>query len=298
MPSCWGVLSKSPANCHMSCSTTRHNSGAPRLMNSNRRRTCATCLTQNFEEIEAPLIHSAESLPCFVRCHLAKLCRALRSRIAHISCKVGISLPPLGIITYSALNPRPESGRSGLCGHLFGGARRAVVLVRVGLGLLVGLRGLGDAGNETLDQLDGTLHGAAGVGADVFVGREGDHEAEDASGGIAGSDGDGRGCCIVVLICRVHVFLFVSGSSPFHQKARRLRAASGSGLQMAPLVPAPARKPRGEGRRLLTSAAGGGGPKGSPVAMDLVQILLVSRQYCHEAGFVRRRNSLKREMGI
>jgi hypothetical protein len=25
------------------------------------------------------------------------------------------------------------------------------------------------------------------------------------------------------LICRVHVFLFVSGSSPFHQKARRLR---------------------------------------------------------------------------
>jgi hypothetical protein len=50
------------------------------------------------------------------------------------------------------------------------------------------------------------------------------------------------------LIYRVHVFLFVSGSSPFHQKARRLRAASGSGLQRAPLVPAPAPKPRGEGR--------------------------------------------------
>ena len=58
-----------------------------------------------------------------------------------------------------------------------------------------GRAGLGDAGNETFDQLDRAFHGAAGVGADVFVGREGDHEAEDASGGIAGSDGDGWGCC-------------------------------------------------------------------------------------------------------
>ena len=77
--------------------------------------------------------------------------------------------------------------------------------------------GLDDAGNEALGQLDRTLHGAAGVAADVFVGREGDHEVEDAPSGIAGSDGDGWGCCrVVVLICRVHVFLFVSGSSPFH----------------------------------------------------------------------------------
>ena len=75
----------------------------------------------------------------------------------------------------SSKNPRPEPGRSDLCGHLFGGARRAVVLVRVGFGLRGGgAGGLGDAGNEALDQLDRTLQGAAGVAADVFVGREGD----------------------------------------------------------------------------------------------------------------------------
>jgi hypothetical protein len=39
------------------------------------------------------------------------------------------------------------------------------------------------------------------------------------------------------LIYRVHVFLFVSGSSPFHQKARRLRAASGSGRGHRLLAP-------------------------------------------------------------
>ena len=99
----------------------------------------------------------------------------------------------------SRKNPRPEPGMSDLCGHLFGGARRAVVLVRVGFGLRGGgAGGLGDAGNEALDQLDRTLHGAAGVGADVLVGREGDHEVEDAPGGIAGSDGDGWSCCTLL----------------------------------------------------------------------------------------------------
>ena len=90
----------------------------------------------------------------------------------------------------------PDRSRGGdLVRHLFGGARRAVVLVRVAFGLRGGgAGGLGDAGNEALDQLDGAFHGAAGVGADVFVGGEGDHEAEDASGGIAGSDGYGGGC--------------------------------------------------------------------------------------------------------
>jgi hypothetical protein len=52
----------------------------------------------------------------------------------------------------------------------------------------------GQAGDETLDQLDRTFHGAAGVGADILVGCEGDHEVEDALSGIAGSDGYGWGC--------------------------------------------------------------------------------------------------------
>ena len=47
--------------------------------------------------------------------------------------------------------------------------------------------GLGDAGNEPLDQLDRTFHGAAGVGADILVGREGDHEVEDAVRGLRGA---------------------------------------------------------------------------------------------------------------
>ena len=57
--------------------------------------------------------------------------------------------------------------------------------------------GLGNAGNETLDQLDRAFHGAAGVGANVFVGREGDHEVEDALRGIAGIDGCGWGGDVV-----------------------------------------------------------------------------------------------------
>jgi hypothetical protein len=49
------------------------------------------------------------------------------------------------------------------------------------------------------------------------MGREGDHEAEDASGGIAGSEGYGRGCD-VVLICRVHVFYLFRALRPFTKK--------------------------------------------------------------------------------
>ena len=59
----------------------------------------------------------------------------------------------------------PDWRRGGDLGrHLFGGARRAVVLVRVG-GFLRGggAGGLGDAGNEALNQFDRTLQGAAGV---------------------------------------------------------------------------------------------------------------------------------------
>ena len=48
-----------------------------------------------------------------------------------------------------------EPGMSDLCGHLFGGARHAVVLVRVGFGLVGGAGGLGDAGNEAVGQASG-----------------------------------------------------------------------------------------------------------------------------------------------
>jgi len=44
-----------------------------------------------------------------------------------------------------------------------------------------------------------TVEGAAGVGAGVLEGSEGDHEGADAPNWIAGSDGD-RGSCDVVLI--------------------------------------------------------------------------------------------------
>ena len=65
----------------------------------------------------------------------------------------------------SRKDPGLVPGMSNLCGHLFGGARRAVVLVRVGCVLRDGgAGGLGDAGIETLDQLDRAFHGAAGVG--------------------------------------------------------------------------------------------------------------------------------------
>ena len=47
-------------------------------------------------------------------------------------------------------------GMSDLCGHLFGGARRAVVLVRVGFGLRGGgAGGFGNAGNEAEGQARG-----------------------------------------------------------------------------------------------------------------------------------------------
>jgi hypothetical protein len=60
---------------------------------------------------------------------------------------------------------------------------------------------------------------------------------------------DGAAVTLLFIFVVVFRFLFVSGSSPFHQKARRLRAASGGCLQEEPLVPAPAPKLRGEGRR-------------------------------------------------
>ncbi len=72
-----------------------------------------------------------------------------------------------------------------------------------GLGLGGGA-GLGDAGDEPLGQLGGTLQGAAGIGADVLEGGEGDHEGEDAPARIAGSDSDGGSCDVVIL--SVHVF--------------------------------------------------------------------------------------------
>ena len=63
---------------------------------------------------------------------------------------------------WSRKDPRPKPGMSDLCGHLFGGARRAVILVRVGAHLRGGgAGGLGDAGNEALGQLDRTFQGAA-----------------------------------------------------------------------------------------------------------------------------------------
>ena len=46
-------------------------------------------------------------------------------------------------------------GRSDSYGHLFGGARRDVALVRVGFGLVGGAGGLGDAGNEAVGQASG-----------------------------------------------------------------------------------------------------------------------------------------------
>ena len=123
----------------------------------------------------------------------------------------------------------PRTGRGGDLGrHLFGGARRAVVVVRVGgIFRVFGLGGLGDAGDEALGQLDRALHGAAGIGADFLEGGKGDHEVQDAPSWIAGSDGDGGSCGVVVVICRVHVFLICFGLlCPF-----TLKSAAGAGGQ-------------------------------------------------------------------
>ena len=113
----------------------------------------------------------------------------------------------------SRKNPGRAAGGDGLGRHRFGSGSRG------GFGLGGRRAGLGDAGNEALGQLDRTLHGAAGVGADVLVGREGDHEVEDAPGWIAGSDGYGWGCCyVVVLICRAHVSYLFRALRPFTKK--------------------------------------------------------------------------------
>jgi hypothetical protein len=99
----------------------------------------------------------------------------------------------------SRKNPGRAAGGDGLGRHRFGSGGQG------GFGLWGRRAGLGDAGNEALGQLDRTLQGAAGVAADVFVGREGDHEVEDAPSGIAGSDGDGGSCCFMpsTRLCRV-----------------------------------------------------------------------------------------------
>ena len=100
---------------------------------------------------------------------------------------------------------------SDLCGH------RLELGHWGGLGGLGGGAGLGDAGNEALDQLGGTLQGAAGVGADVLEGGEGDHEGEDAAAGIAGSNGDGGSGEVLVDVCSVHnLFHLFRASLPFH----------------------------------------------------------------------------------
>lgn len=70
---------------------------------------------------------------------------------------------------YSPAGP----GMSVLCGHLFGGAGRAVVLVRVGFDIQAGgAGGPGDAGDEPLGQLGGIFQGGAGVALDVLEGGE------------------------------------------------------------------------------------------------------------------------------
>ena len=80
---------------------------------------------------------------------------------------------------------------------------------------LLGLPRLDHAGDEALHQLGRGPERAARIRAGVAVGGDGDHVEDDAFGRIAGRDGDGWGCDVVVCIGRVHVFLFVSGSSPF-----------------------------------------------------------------------------------
>jgi len=155
----------------------------------------------------------------------------------------GSGVSGLGMVLFaSEKNPRPEPGRSDLCGHRLGGAGRAVVLVRVVRGLLGGGAGLGDAGNEALGQFEGTLQGAAGIGADVLEGGEGDHEEEDAPARVAGSNGDGGSCDVVIL--SVHVFLFVAG---FFALSRKSAAAAGGQWEWSSegtTCPGPRTKPR------------------------------------------------------
>ncbi len=88
-----------------------------------------------------------------------------------------------GLVVFaSKKDPRPKPGMCDLRGHwdgsgCWGGS---------GLRLRGGGPGLGDAGDKPLGQLGGTLEGAAGIGADILEGGEGDHEGEDAPGGISG----------------------------------------------------------------------------------------------------------------
>ena len=145
----------------------------------------------------------------------------------------------------------PDRSRGGLtyAATCFGGARRAVVLVRVGFGLRGGgAGGLGDAGNEALDQLDRAFHGAAGVGAGVLEGGKGDHEGKDAPSWIAGSDGDG-GSGDVVDILSVHILYFVSGFFALSLKSAATRGGQWEESSEGTTCSGPPTKPRSEGQR-------------------------------------------------
>ena len=117
--------------------------------------------------------------------------------------------------------------------------------------VLLGGRGDGfdDAGDEALGQGGGLLEGAAGVGADVLVGGEGDHEEEDALGGVAGSDGDGGGGGVVGWCFLVFIVFFCFGLFALSPKERGDAGRRGEvAFRRGPhFVPPP--KPRDEGRR-------------------------------------------------
>ena len=89
------------------------------------------------------------------------------------------------------------------------------------LGGLFGLGdGLGDAGDEALGEGDGTLEGAAGVGAGDFQLGDGDEVNEDAFGGIAGGNGDaGGGGGVGVVFWLVFIVFLCFGLFALHQKS-------------------------------------------------------------------------------
>ena len=96
-----------------------------------------------------------------------ELCRVVEYETLQFAGLLEKTPQQLGIIEHSALNPRTGTGEVGLRRHRFGSGRRG------GFGLGGGAGGPGDAGDEELDQFDRALQGAAGVAADVLLGREG-----------------------------------------------------------------------------------------------------------------------------